>query len=40
MKFLFIRIHARITLEYLTLNRRMNLKGLLSTYIASAITAA
>ena len=32
-------IHAHVTLEYLTLKGRMNLKGLLSTSIASAITA-
>ena len=32
-------IHAHVILEYLTLIGRMNLKGLLSTSIASAITA-
>ena len=32
-------IHARVTLEYFNFKERMNLKGLLSTFIASAITA-
>ena len=32
-------IHAHVILEYLTLIGRMNLKGLLSTSITSAITA-
>ena len=33
-------IHAHVTLEYLTSKGRMDLKGLLPTSIASAITAA
>ena len=33
-------IHARVTLKYFNFKERMDLKGLVSTSIASAITAA